>query len=63
MGGTDSIDYDGERANDIFPGALQLVICRIYEAVTVDDGSLPLAWSTDEAEQQTRQVQDQEAKR
>jgi ferredoxin-NADP reductase/predicted pyridoxine 5'-phosphate oxidase superfamily flavin-nucleotide-binding protein len=56
MTGTATIDYDVERANSLYPGALRLVIFTIDEVVTVPDGSLPLTWK-DIVEEQTRKLQ------
>jgi ferredoxin-NADP reductase/predicted pyridoxine 5'-phosphate oxidase superfamily flavin-nucleotide-binding protein len=50
MSGRATIDYDEESTNQIFAGALRLVIFTIDEVVTVADGSLPLSWGINNKE-------------
>ena len=58
MSGRASIDYDQVHINEIYPGALRLVVFAIDEVVTVVDGSLPIRWSSDDNEEdRTRKVQ------
>ena len=58
MSGRASIDYDEQRINEIYPGALRLVVFEIDEVVTIPDRSLPIAWSSNDSEEHTtRKVQ------
>lgn len=51
MSGRASIDDDLEHINEIYPGALRLVVFAIDEVVTIVDGSLPITWSADDNEE------------
>lgn len=58
MTGRASIDYDQQHINEIYPGALRLVVFEIDEVVTIADGSLPIAWSSNDSEDdEIRKVQ------
>jgi uncharacterized protein len=56
MSGRATIDYDEERTNQVYPGALRLVIFTIDEVVTVADGSLPLSWGINQEEGNIRKL-------